>query len=579
MARLTLIALLAAAGSAAAFAQHEGLAGNLVYRSPYSNVPELAHDLPVIARRLGKRSNGVAGYYANDISFTHSVASGDPEHNSVILWTRAVPKSPRGHSVCVTYSVSTDKSFKKVVANGHAITSNEVDFTVKVEAKGLKPFTSYYYKFTNCQGKKVESTVGRTKTIPSPNSKVNADLKFAVFSCSNYPFGFFNAYGIPSRQNKMDYVLHLGDYIYEYEGNGDYGNGTAIGRLPEPRKVIATLDDYRKRYATYRSDLDLSYSHSQYPWFTIWDDHEVADNTWREGSADQNDTALGGVWFQKRKSGAVQAYFEWMPIRQVDKKDPLRIFRSFNLGNRADLILLDTRQYDRDITDMYYNTDAIKAIATDPTRSLMGPVQEKWLTQQLTTSAQKHTKWRIIAQQIEFQRLDYSAGQPGRTSNPDAWDGYQANRWRVYDTLAKLKLGNNIVLAGDVHSNWVWDLADERKFDKYDPKTGKGAYGAEFVGTAVSSPSPYGSVNATVRAAGEKILVGTNRALKWAELTKRGYYVLTVGDKAVKADYFGLADLLTRNDKESWLASFSVADGANHLTRPFNVSTGAAQQV
>ncbi|KAJ3054466.1 hypothetical protein HK097_001759 [Rhizophlyctis rosea] len=565
--RVTLLSVLAAAGHVTAFAQDEGLAGNLVYRSPYQNIPELGHEIQSIARRLTKRSNGVSGDYVKDITFTHNVASGDPDHESVILWTRATPKEgtySKSHSVCVTYSVATDDKFKKIVKDGHAVTTADVDFTVKVEAKGLKPFTTYYYKFANCKASKQESSVGRTKTVPAPNSKVPADLKFAVFSCSNFPFGYFNAYGIPARQQKMDYVLHLGDYIYEYAGDGDYGNVTATGRYQQPEKIIATLEDYRLRYGTYRSDPDLAYAHAQYPWYVIWDDHEVADNTWKDGSAHQNDTELG-VWFEKRKGGAVQAYFEWMPIRQVDKKDPLRIFRSFNLGNRADLILLDTRQYDRDITDMYYNTAAIKAIAKDPTRSLMGPIQEKWLMDELKKSAKQKTKWRIIGQQLEFNRLDYSAAQPGR-------DG-------VYDQLAKLKLGNNIVLAGDVHSIWAWDLVDDRNFAGYDAKSGEGSWGAEFVGTAVTSPSPYASVNATSRAFGEKLLVGSNPALKWTEVTWRGYYLLNVGEKSVKADYWGVKNITYRNDQETWLASFSIDDGANHLKRPFNVSTGAAEQL
>jgi len=235
------------------------------------------------------------------------------------------------------------------------------------------------YQFNICNSNNT-SPIGRTKTIPSKGDKVNDEVKIAVYSCSNYPFGFFNAFGNSARKDSVDYVIHLGDYIYEY-ANGEYGWGNSLGRIPLPDREIYTLYDYRKRLATYRNDLDLRLSHQQFPWIPVWDDHEVADNTYRDGSAELNNTEDsfikdGGVSVDQRKMNAVRAYFEWMPIRQVEMDDNLRIWRNFEIGDLMDLIMLDTRQYDRSITDLYWNTDYVHSISNDAGRSLMGPRQE-----------------------------------------------------------------------------------------------------------------------------------------------------------------------------------------------------------
>lgn len=198
----------------------------------------------------------------------------------------------------------------------------------------------------------------------------------------------------------MDFVLHLGDYIYESKGNG-----ASIGRVPQPTKEIYTLYDYRKRHATYKTDKDLLASQQTYPWIPVWDDHEVADNTYRDGSSHLNNTEAsfvqdGGVAVDQRKMNAVRAYFEWMPIRQVDMDDNLRIWRSFKIGNLLDIIMLDTRQYDRSITDLYWNKDYVARISNDAGRSAMGSRQENWFYNQLISSQQRGATWRVIGSQI-----------------------------------------------------------------------------------------------------------------------------------------------------------------------------------
>lgn len=215
--------------------------------------------------------------------------------------------------------------------------------------------------------------------------------------------------------------MHLGDYIYEYAGNGDYGDGGAIGRLPKPARIIYTLYDYRARHATYRTDKDLVLSHQQFPWIPVWDDHEVADNTYRDGEAElSNDeksfVSDGGVSVDQRKMNAVRAYFEWMPIRSVDMDDNLRIWRSFSIGTLFDLIMLDTRHYDRSITDVYTNTGYIAQIANDAGRSMMGSRQENYFYNKLGDSHDRGAVWRVVGSQTVFSRINESVvlgtGQP-----------------------------------------------------------------------------------------------------------------------------------------------------------------------
>jgi alkaline phosphatase D len=463
--------LVCLAGSALA-----SFGSNLNYRSPSLHHPGLG----ISVRKVVKRNDPASAFDPSQLNFTHGVASGDPYPNSVILWTRCSPsfddvddnstvsglvpnfnpvpiyndtdeiQPPSNAPVCVSWAVANDANFTQVVSQGTAYTSSDVDYTVKVEATGLQPFTRYYYQFSVC-GSDKKSIIGRTKTTPNPTDDTT-NVGIAVYSCSNYPFGFFNAYGNPVRKDSVDYVIHLGDYIYEY-ANGDYGWGQSIGRIPLPDRQIYTLYDYRKRHATYRTDQDLVLSHSQFPWIAVWDDHEVADNTYRDASSELNNTEAsfiedGGVSVDQRKMNAVRAYFEWMPIRQVEMDDSLRIWRSFAIGNLVDLVMLDTRQYDRSITDLYWNTDYIHAISNDAGRSMMGPRQEYWFYKSLVESANRGATWRLIGSQTVFSRVNES--EVYGNVDPldyDAWDGYQANRNRTFQTLYEHNIGNNIVVS------------------------------------------------------------------------------------------------------------------------------------
>ena len=460
-----------------------------------------------------------------------------------------------------------------MVSSGKAYTSSDLDWTVKVEATGLAAFTRYFYRFSICDSN-YKSTVGRTKTAPAPNDMVSK-IGLAVYSCSNFPFGFFNAFGNPVRKDSVDYMIHLGDYVYEYAGTGDYGYGYSINRVPAPYgRTIYSLYDYRARFGAYRGDLDLQAAHAAFPWITVWDDHEVSDNTYRDGASELNNTEQsfiqdGGVSVDQRKMNAVRAYFEWMPLRQVEMDDNLRIWRNFQLGSLLDLTMLDTRQYDRSITDLYWNTEYVHLISNNAGRSMMGSRQENWFYKTLGESAARGARWRVIGSQTVFSRTNESIAYGLREPlDYDAWDGYQANRNRTFSYLQNNNIGNNIVIAGDSHANWVSDLT-WLQHSSYDPSSGTGALGAEFAGTAVSSPCPFGQNITLLQSTNiSDFLVNANTELQWSENYYRGYFELHITYEEVTANYFGMPTIVSRNPYEISLANFTVKSGANRLTRP-----------
>ncbi|KAM0713864.1 hypothetical protein Q7P37_010826 [Cladosporium fusiforme] len=550
---------------------------NINYRSPSEHHPGLG----IALHKVNKRNTPDKQFKPSDLNFTHGVASGDPYSDSVILWTRispqydsvddpgqvsgSVPLYSHGPAqtistapICVSYAVSLTQDFAKIVSSGRAYTSSDVDYTVKVEASGMEPFTRYYYQFSVCDSDN-KSPLGRTKTAPSVDDDVS-QVNLAVYSCANYPFGYFNAYGNPARK--------------ENQGNGDYGNGAPIGRVPKPERVIHSLYDFRERHATYRSDLDLLLSHAAYPWIPTWDDHEVADNTYRDGAADLNNNEAsfindGGVAIEQVKMNAVRAYFEWMPIRQVEMDDNLRIWRSFSIGSLFDLMMLDTRQYDRSITDLYWNTDYIHAISDDAGRTMMGSRQENWFYNELSASASRGAAWRIIGSQTVFARVNQSAVYGNvNPYNFDQWDGYQANRNRTLQHLQQNNISNNVVISGDSHANWVSDLvADYGDASSF--------IGVEFAGTAVTSPTPAGENNIPDANRESDWFNEHNTELQWNEMFYRGYFELQIERDELRALFFGLPSIVDRNPYEVPLVNFTVRKDENKLARP--VAGGRAE--
>jgi alkaline phosphatase D len=268
--------------------------------------------------------------------FFHGVASGDPLSDRIILWTRVTTDDV---SVGVDWQIATDTGFANVVNSGTVTTDTAIDHTVKVDATGLAAGTWYYYRF---KAYNRYSATGRTRTSPTGNTD---SLRFAVIACSNFQAGFFNVYHDIATRNDIDAVLHLGDYYYEYEAGG-YGYINDTNRLHDPAHEALSLGDYRMRHSQYKLDPDLRYCHQQYPFITIWDDHETANNSWM-GGAENHTPSTEGDWFTRKDAGR-RAYFEWLPIREASAHNDSMIHRTEHWGDLLDLIMVDTRYEGRD---------------------------------------------------------------------------------------------------------------------------------------------------------------------------------------------------------------------------------------
>jgi alkaline phosphatase D len=372
-------------------------------------------------------------------------------------------------------------------------------------------------------------------------------------------------------KDSVDYVLHLGDYIYEYKPDSSLD-----GRNPQPDREIYTLFDYRTRLGSYRTDADLLASHAKFAWIPVWDDHEVANNAWRNGSSNSE-----GEVFRARKQAAVRAYFEWMPLRQADMDDSLRIWRSFSLGTLLDLVMLDTRQYDRDLTVLNGlagiggNSQEVEKLVDLQNRTIMGFKQEAWFYDQLMQSSERGAAWRLVGNQVIFSRMTLGilGDQP---FNRDQWDGYLANRDRVYQHLADGKINNTVMLSGDSHAAWVSDLAWLGKRD-YDEMTGEGAFGVELAGTAVTSSSPVGGLPKLLANPLSQWLIGKNPELQWQDLYYRGYFEMSIGYEAIEAKFYGIPDVKVKSDDEILLATFLINNGENKLARNPTVGGGRAK--
>jgi alkaline phosphatase D len=438
------------------------------------------------------------------VRFNHGVASGDPLQKKVIIWTRVTPKNKNyDGDIIVNWQISENDDFSNIANQGSFITNQQRDFTVKEDVTGLAPGKNYYYRFSVGD---TYSAIGETKTL---NANGKQPIKLAVASCSNYPWGYFNGYRAIAESGPYDAVIHLGDYIYEYEvGTYQSPNAEKMGRLVDPPHEIKSLSDYRRRYALYRADEDLQEVHRKYPFICTWDDHEFANNTYATGAQNHNEGE--GEWAPRRRQ-ATKAYMEWMPVRVTD--GDLLTVRSFEFGDLVTLAMLDTRivgrerplEYGLDVEmDSEGNPDYAgfhKRLETEE-RSLLGEMQEKWLDKTLKMSAQRNVPWQILGQQIIMSYLtepplddvfskseieSFPGGEQlsmkiakeyGGFYNPDAWDGYQPARRRVFDMFEKYD-GNPIVLSGDTHCAWAMSLTD---------KMGGKHYGAEFAVQGITSP-------------------------------------------------------------------------------------------
>ena len=559
------------------------------------------------------------------VHFTHGVASGDPLADRVILWTRALPGSGENKALSVRWQVASDAEFSQVVAEGETRTDVKRDYTVKVDAKGLQPDARYFYRFS-VEGR--YSATGRTRTLPVGNV---SSFRLGVASCSNYPQGYFNAYRHMA-QSDIDLVLHLGDYIYEYP-EGGYANPVALeqlGRHVEPLGETLELEDYRMRYGLYRTDADLQLLHQQHPFVCVWDDHELANNTWHSGAQNHNDGE--GDFFQRMRS-ARQAYDEWMPIRTSLDGDQGPIYRSFQIGDLADLVMLDTRLHGRDkgleyATDLPMQSQAfdisqpqsVRAITNqqaseldvqyvqrlnvpfdfssgkpkpvldyavikdlnaeslpsgwrylpDPKgfingvlaaeeRTILGKDQEQWLQQTLREGQARGSTWQVLGQQVLMGRLfipqlsdedlqlstlsearasrlrplQAMAGQ-GLPFNLDAWDGYPACRNRVQADLRQFA-ANPVVLAGDTHNAWAFNLRDEQQQP----------VGVEVGAPGVTSPGMESFLPAEPQVLVDSMLASSPELVN-VDTQHRGWAEIELTPDAMRAQWHFVSSILER---------------------------------
>ncbi len=520
-----------------------------------------------------RRSEGV---------FQHGVASGDPLANAVVLWTRITPAATRGTpqaSHAVRFELATDPAFTNIVARGATTTDAARDYTVKVDPARLRPATTYYYRF-HAEGE--TSPIGRTRTLPVG---ATPRLRIAVASCSNHAAGYFNAYRRIAERADLDLVLHLGDYLYEY-GPNEYGSV----RTPEPAREMVTLSDYRQRHAQYKRDADLQALHRQHPMVCIWDDHEVTNDAW-VGGAENHTEGAEGTW-PERVNVALQAYYEWMPIRTPDVRpgtpDLRRNQRAFRIGDLVELVMLEERlsarskQLTATVPTPFGNGFVQTGEFLNPARTLLGAEQEAWLATRLRQSP---ARWKFIGQGVMFAQLKLQgaplAAGGGVFVNTDQWDGYQPARDRLYDVLkgsnGQPGVDNVVVLTGDIHSSWAADLTQDPNNPNvanggYNGATGEGSRAVEFVCTSITSPGlpdPNGSTAAFLRS--------VNPHFKHIEFTQRGYMLLDVTPARTVCEWWTVDTVASVSNVQTFATAFEVVHGSNRLqasaqtTPPANV--------
>jgi alkaline phosphatase D len=545
-------------------------------------VIKIASVSAVLATGAGLSACGGDG---DSAEFNFGVSSGDPLMDKVILWTHA--KYPGSDAaVALRYQVANDVAFSQIVSEGDVTATVATGFTAKVDASGLKAGTAYFYRFS--QGAN-HSPVGRTRTLPQTADS----LKLAVMSCTNFPAGFFNVYAEVAKSD-VEFALHLGDYIYEYAASGYASSAAAsLGRVSVPANELLTLADYRARHAQYKSDPDSKNLHALKPMIAIWDDHEIANDAFKDG-AENHTPASEGAWAD-RKAAALQAYHEWMPIRTgVDKS---KIYRSFNFGNLVSLHMLDTRLIGRDeqidIADLAgangagARTTALAAFSS-PTRQLLGTEQMQWLQGQLMAST---ARWQVLGQQVLMGRMEFpvsvltalntsdlspaaqAAGQKAvsdyltakatpaasrtpaqvglmnTTLNPklgynlDAWDGYVAARETLLMTAYQLQK-RLVVLAGDTHNAWHSDLT---LLGLANPALAGTKVGEEFATSSVSSPGLENYLVTLSPAQIKGIFEGVVEDLNWMDASQRGFLKMSFTSSEAKGEWFFVNTISNRN--------------------------------
>jgi alkaline phosphatase D len=524
--------------------------------------------------------------------FYHGVASGDPLEDRVIIWTRVTPENET--FIEGNYVIATDTALKQIIKTGNFSTDISRDYTVKIDVDGLDAGTTYYYAFI-ALGKR--SPIGRTKTTPATDeNNVNEVLRFGLVSCSNYEGGYFNAYRTLAERNDLDAVIHLGDYIYEYAPK-EYRNALLpdSARTLFPPNELLSKTDYRSRYSLYRLDPDLARLHQQHPMIVMWDDHEFADNAYISGA--ENHQANEGDWDARVKI-AKEVYYEWMPIR--GNADHSHLYRNITYGKLLDLFILDTRMDERQKPPETFD-------AADDTlnpRQIMSATQFDWLINHMKNS---EARWKAVADQIVFSDLNvgFAANDPTNYDEISAyenlflesWEGYRLQRNAIIDSLQKNKINNVLLLSGDSHCSWAFDVTKEpvlyplaqygflpvaNPFDSlygsgYTPETGAGSACVEICPPSISAANFNEELDSDSLAAlfeyifniaipGFPDNTNYNPHLKYLDLDQHGYVILDVRADSIQADFFYTTSLTEPNANEIWAAGVSSLYNSNHIT-------------
>ena len=466
--------------------------------------------------------------------FTLGVASGEPSPDGVVLWTRLAP-SPLtddgfggmpARAVDVEWEVATDEGFTRVAQRGVVAATPESAHSVHVELAGLTSGAEYFYRFRT-DGH--ISPAGRTRTAPAAGSLAPLTMCFA--SCSHLEQGWFTAYRHLAQENP-DIVLHLGDYQYEYAARDG-----AVRPHVGPETV--TLANYRQRYAQYKTDPDLQAAHAAAPWLVVWDDHEL-DNNWADEVPEKPEQN-----FLARRAAAMQAYYENMPLRAsaIPRGIDMQLYRRVGWGALATFHMLDTRQYrtDQPCRDEY-RTDCAERF--NPFATLTGPKQEAWL---LNGFRESRARWDLLGQQVFFAGLELAEG-PAAGVNPDAWDGYVANRDRIVAGMRGVR--NPVVLTGDVHAHWAADIRD----GQFAPVA------TELVTSSISSGGDGSDTRPDVDA-----VMPENPHIKYFS-NRRGYVRTRITPDELRADFRTVPFVTQPGAPVQTGATFVVSDGARALT-------------
>ena len=468
--------------------------------------------------------------------FTLGVASGSPLPDGVVIWTRLAPDPLHGGGlaptpVSVQWEVAPDENFRAIARRGVAVAEPQYAHSVHVEVNGLEPDRWYWYRFMVGAAK---SPIGRTRTTPRPDAL--GAWRFAFASCQQYEQGYYAAHRHMAEED-LDLVVFLGDYIYE----SSWGkNHVRKHEASEP----FTLEQYRNRYARYKSDPDLQRCHARFPWITTWDDHEVSNDYANDRSEKLDPNFLA------RRAAAYQAYYEHMPLRAAaqPRGANMRLYDHYDFGRLARFYMLDDRQY-RSYQACQPagrgggSTVDVCSERVDESRTMLGLEQETWLRTRLGDS---RARWNVIAQQTLMAQFDRAANGNPRFWT-DGWDGYPAARRRLLEDVVRQRAQNPIVIGGDIHTHVVSDL--KLNFD--DPQAPVVA--TEFCATSITSEGAQRTYYETRRA--------RNPHVKLARGDKRGYTTVHLASGRARVRLRAIEDEKDAQTAVTTLAQFTVVDG------------------